>query len=70
MTKASHPSQLPPTMGTATEGSPPSGALPLLLDTHVTFANLLLSCPSNLNSENKEEKIYIYIFYITAFEKE
>ncbi|CAN0438264.1 unnamed protein product [Rangifer tarandus platyrhynchus] len=62
MTKACHPSQLPPSTGTATEGSPPSGAVPLLLNTHVTFASLSLSCPSNFNSENKEEKIFFFFF--------
>lgn len=67
MTKASHPSQLPLTTGTATEGSPPPGALPLLLDTHVTFANLLLSCPSNLNSENKEKFFFFFFFYISQY---
>lgn len=61
--------QLPLTTGTATEGSPPPGALPCCLDTHVTFANLLLSCPSNLNSENKKKFFFFFFFYITT-EKE
>ena len=62
MTKACHPSQLPPSMGTATEGLPPSGAVPLLLDTHVTFASLSLSCPSNFNSENRGKKFLFFLF--------
>ena len=60
MTKVCHPSQLPLITDTATEGAPPLGAFLFLFDTHIIFASLLLSCPSTLNSENKEEK---FIFF-------